>query len=406
MNSNINGNIFGTGPLENQGRDDRQGKSKSSTTSGKRDTQAALQAIGERELSLLRTLDEIKLCTLTALSRLYFNNEYTARDNVQNLTNLQLLGRVQVDSHLVRQSIGYKAVVKNPVITLGRAGASFLHRYLEKSGGRSQTEVSPNLSWAHDIAVSEILSYMVSMARSTYEMPEGSIPHRAAVRLYGERHSAVYKDLQFSLARREGEGRADKSRIVPQAVVRPDASLLWHIQSGQIDSPHAVQPGSSLDPRWTPTRHSWAGAILHNTPTLQNMAAAEQDGEGWYRWWLVEMETGSNGAAVMRDKIWRYQQLRAMLSRRSAYGQACPQILVVTRTNAQIKWQTELWRKYGNAVLPGSVLITSLEHLYKIHKAGRDALLGAKCFIDPLPPRGAQSLTFSQAVAASIAITG
>jgi hypothetical protein len=405
--NNINTNIFGTEPLENQGQDERQGKSKSSTTSGKRDTQAALQSIGERELSILRTLDEIKLCTLTALSRLYFNNEYTARDDVQNLTNLQLLGRVQVDSHLVRQSIGYTAVVKNPVIGLGRAGTSFLSRYLETGvGRRAQPAVSPNLSWSHDLAVSEILSYMVGMARASYEIPAGTLQHRAAVRLYGERHSTVYKDQQITLARREGDDRSAKLKILPQVVVRPDASLLWRIQSGQIDSPYAVQPDSTTNPRWTPTRHSWAGAILHNTPNLQNRAAAEQDGEGWYRWWLIEMETGSNGSAVMRDKIARYQQLRAMLTRRVAYGQACPQILVVVRSNSQIQRQVDLWRKHYNGVMSGAVLITSLEQLHNLHRAGREGILERQCFMDPLNPSGARIISFGRALSLSVSIVG
>ncbi|MEO8286545.1 MAG: hypothetical protein ABI670_08935 [Chloroflexota bacterium] len=376
--------------------------------SEKRDARLdALQAIGERELSLLRTIDEIKLCTLTAISRMYYNSDYTARDHVQRLTNFNLLDRVPVDTYLVRQSIGYAADVKNPVINLGSKGTSFLGRYLDRGGMRAQKSTfSPTLSWSHDVAVSEALSYIVAMARGSYEFPSDAAPYRAAVRLYGERHSAVWKDPEFTLARRAGYGMAGvSSRIRTKTVIRPDASILWHIRPGSIKSPYAAESNAVADPRWTPTRHSWAAAIYHDAPSLKNIAAAEQDGDGSYRWWLIEMETGSNGAAVIRDKITKYHYLRGLPTRQQLYGRACPQILIVVRSNSQLKRQVELWRHYCRAVTPGLVLVTSLEGLYTVCQAGRAALLTRRCFADPLLPSGSRMLSFAQVLGLSIAIT-
>jgi len=135
------------------------------------------------------------------------------------------------------------------------------------------------------------------------------------------------------------------------------------------------------------------------------MAEAEQYGEGCYRWWLLEMETGNNGAAIMQDKILRYQRLRAEMKRKLIFGWACPQVIIVVRNNSQIPRQIELWRKHCNVAMPGAVLVTSLEGLYKSFQAGRAALLNLKCLVDPLTSREPRYLTYPEALALSVAIS-
>lgn len=381
---------------------------------------------GELELSMLSMVDRLGIVTLGSLARMYHNSHYTARDHVRELCRNRYMERIAIDSMAVQRAIGFRPQVKNPVLGLGGNAYYYLREMhqAEPESARAR-RISGPLSFSatakmpHALSVGEAVSYLVAAAHATHEAADAlASPNHCSVGVLSERRSAVYITANNNSNNGStAPGQSDPLDIgsLPQGslssgttklagrgkaapLLVPDATITLAIERHSGRGP--FRSVAYKNARWNPTLGSWLAALLDTPPGIKEAAESERSGSTVYRHLLLELESGLNNSRTLNDKVARYNRLHANeVLRTRLYGPVPPTILVVTRTNDQVRNQCLLWRRSYYDRRPVAVIATSLQVLAEAYSASRSALLEAQCWAAVMAPQRPQMLSFSELLA-------
>jgi hypothetical protein len=367
--------------------------------------------LGDRDLNIMSTAEQLRVVTLEQITRAYFDRNITARKRLRLLRQRRYLASPEVDHQVVSAAVGRRPNVNNAPFILDWNG-----KYLLEQEGYTLCTWNPatvaqvNGRFAHIVCVSEIWSYIMAMARASYEMEveylngqdhidESAVgKHKFDVGLYNESESAVYSQAYtgWSLNLEASAAKVPKRNY--RVVVRPDATFVLGFRPVGAGG-YPSDPGYS----W-----SWSQAL---PPLVPSYEAAEDEAGVKYRQLFLEMETGSNSSNDVIKKIDRYNDLLNRYSWEfsgirhrwvSLFGGGFPTILICVRDNAQIKGQVRLWLDHYKHRDQGAVLLVSLEMLAQAYSEGRRSLLTQLCWFDVMDRKHPGWKTLGEAVGITI----